>query len=368
MAMVRVNGMMYPGPSTWTPSSFTTAAVIDATGEKYAWIGQVRWFDGSASKNLRKFHFFPATVVSAGGSGMTLSIQNVSATGNPPQPDGVADQSVNFNINTLTTSTWFVSPALGADRTVSPGDLIAVVLEFDGGGVLGADAVNINRASANGSVIPIWGGASLFSGAAWTGQGTQSACMLEFSDGTFGQLGNSMPLSNFAATNYNTGSAADEFALRFQVPFDCYVDGCYVVANQQAAGRNISVNLYDGSTNLLTSLTIDAEYSVLALNRYDVNFPAEVALSRNQTYYLSVKALSASNISVQQFSLQSSSYLGSIDGGAELYQATRKGGAWSTDQTVRPNFGIRISQIGDGTASAVQPPVFRLEGVASARY
>lgn len=371
MTMVRVKGMAFPGANTFVSGGVGLGAVstIDATGEKLCWWGPVRWFDGSSSKQLRKFHFYPATVVSAGGSGLTMSIQDISTTGNPPQPDGTQDQTCNFNINTITTSTWFVSPALGSDRTVNHGDLIAVVLEFDGGGRLGSDSLSINHGTINtGGLNPpgSWGGDIFFNGASWGG-GVSSItmCQLEFSDGTFGQLGTSLPITNYSSTNFNTGSAADEFALRFQVPFDCVADGCWAVFNQQAAGRNVSVNLYRDTT-LLTSIMIDAELTTLTNVRYDISFPAEVALTRGNTYYLAVQGLSASNVSVAQFTMASTAYLAAMEGGPEFYQATRKGGAWTTDQNTVPNFGIRISQVDDG--SGVVTGVFRLEGIASARY
>lgn len=365
--MVRVNGLMYPQPNIWIMTGASgpgIAQVIDATGEKFAWTGQVRFYDGDTSKSINKFHFNPATVTSAGGSGMTLSLQDMdTATGNPPRPDGTADQSCSFLLSTLTTNTWFTSPAFTPNRTVSRGDWLAVVIEYDGSGRLGSDALNFaHNPISNGIVaIPGTGDMALFQSGFWSsnfsgGAWGQPQCALEFSDGTFGSIGNSLPHAFFSGDNFNTSTASDEYAMHFQVPFDCTADGAWIQLGGGGPGNNRgqTIDLYgpgEGSTtSLLTApVNLDSEFTWAASPslRCDVTFPNEVTLTRNTTYYLSCKATTIGNVSNSRFSMYTPAS-GYMDGTALMYQSRRKGGAWTDNTGLRPNMGVRICKIDDG--------------------
>src|SRR5687768_5910779 len=80
-------------------STELTSAVdtIDATGEKQAWCGPVWFQERTGSKQIVRVGFRLATVVKAGGSGLTVSLQNVNtapAALNTLQPDETQDQTV----------------------------------------------------------------------------------------------------------------------------------------------------------------------------------------------------------------------------------------------------------------------------------
>jgi len=128
--------------------SMVNAATIDATGEKLAWCGGFVHQDRAAKDITRVGFFFGSSLIKAGGSSLTVSLQDVSATAAPLQPDETQDQTVAIANGDagFASSTWYRTGALSANRTVSHGEQLAVVLEFDGGGRLGGLGADAGRA------------------------------------------------------------------------------------------------------------------------------------------------------------------------------------------------------------------------------
>jgi len=134
-------GAYVPWPINSMTPGFSSTLVIDATGEQAAQLGQV-WFPArTGSKTINKVHFRFGAVTKAGGSGLQVSLQDVSLTAGPPaQPDGVVDQyrAIANGEATFAANTWYTSGLLTSDgtdtgtkRTVNFGDLVACVLEYD---------------------------------------------------------------------------------------------------------------------------------------------------------------------------------------------------------------------------------------------
>src|SRR5262245_9299830 len=136
MAFVQVpgNGLWIPSPSL--PYSFaaapalSTLLLIDATGEEAAFCGRVFFPVRSGTKDVRKVGFRFGAVTKAGGSALTVSLQDVNlGTGPTMQPDETQDQTVavaNADAG-FTSNAWYQTGALSADRTVALGELLAVV-------------------------------------------------------------------------------------------------------------------------------------------------------------------------------------------------------------------------------------------------
>jgi len=132
--------------------------LIDATGEMAAFCGRV-WFSArSGTKNLSRVGFRFGAVTKSGGSGLTVSLQDVTLSAGPPmQPDGTQDQTVaiaNGNAS-FASNTWIRTGTFSASRTVTYGDLLAVNVEYDGGGRTNPDSVIVNTivAGQTGSII-----------------------------------------------------------------------------------------------------------------------------------------------------------------------------------------------------------------------
>lgn len=187
-------GFWYPHYLNIPPVFLNSTAIATST-DKHAVCGRV-WTPTRGSKNISRVGFrFGSAITKAGGSGLTLSLQDVSLiAGVPMQPDEVQDQTVAIANGdaTFAANTWHRSGALSATRTVSPDDLLAVVVEYDGGGRLGADSVTFscldNLAASPGANFGQFTDGVKTTGTWQTPTRSQPIVALEFDDGTFGGL------------------------------------------------------------------------------------------------------------------------------------------------------------------------------------
>jgi hypothetical protein len=349
MAYVNTQGLWIPAlPIINLPPAFTLSP-IDATGEKFAWIGKF-WNKDRTSKDIRKVHFRAGTVTSAGGSGLTLSLQNVdTATGPPYQPDGTQDQTAAIALNTISSNSWVTSGNLSADRTVAFGELFAAVIEYDGGGRLGADALNLtNLQLVNAVYQGMTNGCSLLSGT-WAAISVIPNIIFEDSSGGFGTFEHAWPASATNATTFNTGSTPDERALEFSFPFPCKVDGAwaYVLA---AANAEFDMILYEGTSALATVSADLNTISSAAAPRIATCTFAPQTLAANTTYRLAIKPTTANNVTLYDFDVNAAGHFDAHAGGQALRFAGRAdAGAWDAATTTkRPYAGLRISALDDG--------------------
>jgi hypothetical protein len=153
MANILTPGLFFPSPvqNMGTAPGFANSLLIDATGEKIAFIGRF-WNKDRATKNITKVGFCFGAVTKAGGSGLTVSLQNVNLGAGPPfRPDEIQDQTVAIANGdaAFATNTWYQTAALSTNRTVAFGELLAVVIEYNGAGRLGSDSVVVRGTSVD---------------------------------------------------------------------------------------------------------------------------------------------------------------------------------------------------------------------------
>lgn len=343
-----------------SPPAFDSATLlIDATGEKIALMGRV-WNKDRATKNITRVGFRFGAITKAGGSGLTVSLQDVSLTTSPLQPDEVQDQTVAIANGDagFASSVWYRTGALSAARPVAFGELLAVVIEYDGGGRLGADSVTVSGfTTAATSLRNNVGSPVLKTAGTWVAQNQIQNIVLEFDDGTFGTLLDAYPGLTISTTAYNTGSAADEFALEFTVPAPMKVDGAWAEI-LWAASASVDLVLYDGTTPLVTVSTDFHTLAVTGSTRLlRVPFP-EQTLVPGTTYRLSVKPTTANNVTIYDFTMSDANHLQAWPLGTAAYLATRvDAGAWTPLTTRRPMMGLYLSAISDGL---VIPPTYNL--------
>jgi hypothetical protein len=353
MAYVAVQDLWLPRPQR---TLATVVGLIDATGEKFAYLGRVFFPARTGTKDIRKVHFLFGTVTKAGGSALTVSLQDVDLTAGPPhRPDGTQDQTVAIaNADAgFASNTWYTTGNLSADRTVTFGDYVAVVVEYDGSGRLSSDAVNFSGLSAQATAAGIPAPGPVLFTSSWATVNARNGVVLEFSDGTFGCLDDAGFASATSNTgNINTGTTPDEVALKFTPTFDCKIDGGYMEIDPENAGAsNFDVVLYEGTTPLQT-VSVDAQTLGQAVSHLAIISIPEQELAAGTAYYLAYKPTTASSSNVAYFDVADANHLSVLGGGTAWHYATRvDGGAWTATTTRRPNFGIRISAIDDGTGS-----------------
>lgn len=349
-----IRGIQWPSLPMQMTSLTLTSSILDATGEKLAWTGYVAT-PGMAAKSIRKIGFLFGSVTKAGGSAMTLSLQDWSGSGPPVHPDGTQDQTVAIaNADSgFVTNGFYLSGNLSADRAVNNGDKLAVVLEFDGSGRLGSDDVRVRNTAAtvfdSGPMIP---GVQLYTGS-WANVGVLPIVMFENSDGTFSTLYGANPVSNQLQQSYGSGSNPDEHGNVFTLPWACKSCGCWVWTGASNATSDYDVILYDGTTPIAT-VSIDSNQ----VNRNNststlfLPWSSEVTLAA-QTYRLIVKPTTTGSVFMHGFDVSAAGHMALHDMGTAIYATNRVdgGGSWTDVTTRRWYCGLNISAIDIGSAS-----------------
>jgi hypothetical protein len=352
MTWIPTAGEYFPVPSPFSVSTtmgIGTSLIIDATGEKLSMQGSYWNFDRTA-KTITKVGFRWGSVTKAGGSGLIASLQDLTTTpaGAGAEPDGVLDQQVAIAAAAVTASTFQVY-TLASSRSVTPGDLLACVVEFDGGGRLGADSYSIGGASLASALIA-GDGFGLFThnvGGVWTMQtALVPSILFEHSDGTFGSIESGHPIHAAGTPSFNSGSSPDEIGIVFTVPEPIKVDGAWLAYVAASNAADFDVVLYEDSTTLVT-VSIDASKIIISgTNRtLKFSFSSEHILVPGKTYRLTIKPTTANNITYYYHDVANASYWTAVQGGPASFNFTSRtdAGAWSETTTRRVQMGLLVS-------------------------
>lgn len=281
-----------------------TSDVIDATGEKIAWSGPVTWFDDATTKSIRFFETLLGAITKAGGSAWTASLQDVSLTAGPViQPDETQDQTVAIaNADAgFVTNGWYTSGNFSADRTVSKGQLLSLVIEYNGAGRLGTDVANfrsLNATAGSAQMRPINAGPALKTAGAWAQINRISNVVFGCADGTYCSFDGAMPTAATDAVAFNSASSPDERGNEFTVPEPIRIGGFWL-STAAAAGADFDVVLYNGTTAVATAshdanALHPAASTGVAASRFWLT--SEIELLPGNTYRLMHKPTTANSV------------------------------------------------------------------------
>lgn len=359
MAYTKIPGLwIQPVPFLTQPPNLTVTAMGASTSNKLAYVGRM-WNKDQASKNITKVGYrLGTTLVSAGASDLTVSIQTVSTVAGPPyQPTGTLLGATNNattteELSAHTASTWHQTTAFAEVAAVTFGQHIAVVFGY--ANYAGADNFSLaNLGSISGG--PFFETGFVTNTGSWAVTSAVPNIILEFDDGTFGTLEGAFPFSATSTLAHNVDSATtDEYALGFQVPVACKSDGAWMLLNF-AASAEAEINLNDAS-GVLTggTITVGPQEIVGAASTRAayVTWTDEVTLAANTQYYLSARPTTTNNITVYYWDVSAANHFQAFPGGTTWNHSKRIGqGAWDALTTTRRLFGgIRISSI-ETTAS-----------------
>ena len=342
--------------------AYNSTLVIDATGEKMSYLGPV-WFPGrTGSKTINKAHFRFGAITKAGGSALTASLQDISLTASTMQPDEAQDQyrAIANGDAGFASNTWYSTGLLTSDgtdtgtkRSVVYGALLALVLEYDGGGRLGLDSVVMSALNVVGTSIMNGIGGGTLKTASWATQNAGPVIVLEFSDGTYGTIlsNTGLPASAVNSHTFNLDTAgADEYALEVKFPFPVRIDGAYAAVRAAVATSDFEVLLYSGTTVLETTTVIaNSLDAVNTVRIIEVAWPERI-LTANTLYRLAVRPTTANNILIYSFDVSNAAFLDLVPGGQAFAYSTRVDqGSWSSTTTTRRIVaGVRLSSLSDG--------------------
>ena len=348
-------GFLYPRiPLLTTAPTQDSTLLMDAATDSAAMIGRV-WTPNRGSKSIRKIGFLFGAVEKGAGTDVRVSLQSADLTAGPiGRPDGVVDQFITIADSDAgyNDNLWYQTGALDADRSVTYGELLSVVWDFNGTWV-SPDSTIIRVPGGNTSISTIDSGhGSLYTGASWAFATPHMNVILEFSDGTFGTLMGAFPCSSLGSQAFNSGTAgADEFALQFSFPVEVKVDGCWVMMAIASNASDFNVLLTDAAGTAVSGFsTVSVDASTLATTAARhawFAFSSEVTLAANTTYYLSIQPTTANNVTLYTFSVSAAGHLDCHEGGQAFCLAGRiNGGAWAAPTlTSRPFIGLSVSSI-----------------------
>lgn len=328
-------------------SALTSICQIDATGEKCAMCGSV-WTPNGGAKSIDKVGLmFGSTVTKAGGSALTLSLQDATTASGPPiQPDGTQDQTVAVPNASMAASTFLLSASLSSQRAVTHGAIVCAVTEFDGSGRLGSDSINFSavpRNSGNPASFP----SLVHFTSSWASTNRLPIIVFEFSDGSYGTLDGASPISSYNSTTaINTGTTPDEHSQKFTVPTSGYIDGVGVSLSAVATGADFDIVLYDGTT-ALNSISVDSNAldGSGSSGLITLAFP-KTTVTAGTTYYFAVKPTTANSVSTLSGLVGSAAYWDALPQGQTWIRSHRTdAGAWSDTATARLFLRFRFTPV-----------------------
>jgi hypothetical protein len=355
-----------PGGGLWVPTNplslpipagAMNSASIAATGDAFAWVGRVWFKERGGAKNVQNVGFKFSSITKAGGSGLTVSLQDINLAAGPPiQPDGIKDQTVAIvNANpSFAANTWFQTGNLSATRTVNYGDLIAVVIEFDGAGRLGSDSFQIVGVQPASTVSNMQSLGVTRVSSVYAAFAAIPAVVLGFDDGTFGTLLGALTVNIFGTHAItNATPTANEYAIGVQFPFPVKI-ASVAFPIILAGGGDFSVML-SGPAGTLQTVPISS-HTVVAVNAggqrlMHVPIP-ETALAANTLYYVSVRPDTANGITLYYSDLVAAGHMQTRGGGMAWCEYGRfNGGAWNAPVTTRqPLIAVELSAFDDGAS------------------
>jgi uncharacterized protein YaaQ len=345
MALTSLGGGMFmPKPENFANSNVNL--LLDASGEKLAAVFRV-----PKTGTLGKVRFRTATVTT--GDTMKVSFQDVDmATGNP---DETADQYRTVSVGNADDNTWISTGLItddgtdtGGKRSVTRGDLLAIVIEFDS-----YVAGNMNIVNTF-SVLDYGNSAytALKTGGTWVKSGNTVGCFeLEYDDGSMAYADTLMPGVGGAGT-VASNTTPDEVALYFQFPVGVTVGGAYVFMDLDAAA---DIVLYDtDGTTALATVSLDSDVRAgTASTGTMIVFPSEIDLTANAYYRLAIKPTTTTAVSYRIADTRAAASLDMFDLGQNAYWSQRTdAGAWSETTTRRPRMSLLVTKVHDGSGGS----------------
>jgi hypothetical protein len=294
--------------------------VMDASGERVAYL-----FQAHRSATIKKVGWATHTVTTS--DTIKVSLQDVNLSG---QPDGTADDSVTRG--SLTSNTGYLE-TFTTGKTVSPGDLVAVVFEFDSfvaGNleIAAMDEASGTRIPMSESHVALWD-----SGAGWAKFNRVPCLYVEYSDGGALPTPGLFPAAAGADLTFAANDNPDEYGIKFKLPFTA---SCIGGAFSGGLTNNCEgiVALYSDTT-LLRSFTFDEDLTPSAGSIVGmVGYWAVQTLQADTEYILAVQPSGPQDVVLPGFTLIHADCRKALPFGASLSRTQRVNlGSWGTDST-----------------------------------
>lgn len=285
---------------------------------------------------------FRTGIVTVAGT-LRVSLQDVGTlTGDP---DGTQDQF--RDVTSPVTNTYYETGLITSDgtdggtkRTVSAGDLLAIVVDFAS---FTTENLQISSdAEYRGDMnFPYFNRNT----GAWSPQNVGCVGHIKYDDGSYEQLPGLVPWAGWTTTTFNSGSTPDEHALKFTLPFDCRIVGFWHYVDLD---NPCDFVLYNDSDVAQTTKAIHDDVQQNPTNArpgwYFFDSPVEYV--KDLAWRLSMKP-GASNSTVYYVTVNSGLLAAAEFGTAMVLSTRTDAGAWTDNSDARPMLGLLIDQIHD---------------------
>lgn len=366
MTLQAIQPMHWPAPiiggGALTIGLGAATLTFDSTADRLAWVGT-----SPITDSITDIYFLMATVTT--GSTVDVRIESVS-NGRPSGSLLAANTNVTVVIANGDDNVWKTATLTSA-ASLNMGDEFAIVIVNSSGTpnmqfVAGSSSWGFSSRNAHYPLClqDTGGGTWASSGVGGTNGGFN--WIVDYSSAGIVPMPCLWPVNgNGTITAYNSGTNPDERALRFQVPFKCRVVGARIGMFNGAAGSDFTVSLWPASSttdsDVLASQVLDGDNTISTTTDgfVDVFFNTAVTLTINTTYYLGVRADTANNIGLGEFthagSGQPSGAIVANGVSTALYLSTRQwtagsAGAWTDTTSTLPLINLIIDQLDDGAS------------------
>jgi len=353
----------------WGGSGNSTA---NASGESLGVVGHVRIAGNATGKVLSaagsgKILWQTAAVTFAtAGSTFRVGIQDVDlATG---LEDGTFDVFKEYvqGTDTITANAYNVATMSSGTKTLSDGDLIAIVAEMPVRN--GADSVaiggSITGVVTNASVLGFPYG-TVDTGALTKINANMLYAFIQFDDGTVGWiLGASMIRNIQTAQAFNSGSTPDEYCATFSPTFKMQISGISVQASGIATTDNFEVILYTdpyGTPSATITLTPDPDVlgAAASSNSLHIYHITPTTLTVGTVYGVALRPTTTNSINIHYIDLALSGAADIIRAALPLPQSklasrTNQTGAFSVvSNNFIPVVVLDVCALDDGSGAGV---------------
>lgn len=360
MTLASVGQVHWPHPliqPTGNSSHAGSFVTFDSVNDRLAWVG-----NSPITDSLTTVYFKMGATVTT-GSTVDVRIETVS-NGVPTGTLFGANTNVTVVVADTDDGVWKTA-TLTAAASINAGDEFAIVIVNSSG------TPNMRFATFN---------------IVFTGLVSRSpVCLQDTGGGTWAQAGvpfcwftkwttNSVIFLPYLCsieqdatlTAFNSGSAADEFALKIIPTFKCRVIGVSAPIFNVQAGADYTVSLWPASSttdgDALGQQAHDGELgsSTTTDGHAECYFPSPITLTAGTTYYMGLRADTANNISIVELttpsSITDSMKAVSPLQSTTMVKATRawtagSAGSWTEAANSYIPFSIIIDQLDDGFGS-----------------
>ncbi len=338
MALQTIPGGLWLNPP-WgglaLPPTFGTSAINSTTARN----GKV--FVVGTTGNIHKVGFKVLGAITP--NQCEVRVETVGADGLPTGTLVATNTKASF---TPAASTWFLL-TLTADAAVTRGQLVAIVIQPTG------TAPDITINDINGSYGGSFPYSGRYSGTVWSMSSDMPMVATEYSDGSYPHHANCWPVQTVQNLTFNSTTTPDEKGIKFRTPFPGVLEGFWMFVDGDG---DFSVKLYEDTT-LVETVVWDKDYRnnlTSAAAPYWMTFAANHNTTTNTWYRLTVVPAGATNVSLVEFTVNTSAIMAAMPGGGNLIATSRTdAGAFTDTDTTFPMIGPRYAGFDDGVQTAV---------------